>query len=144
MILNLEDIKLLIPHRTPFLFLDSCEILEVGKKGIGRKKFLKDEFFFEGHFPKNPIVPGVIIVEALAQTAGVVVSKQFESNNNIAVLFMSVSKAKFRKPVYPEDELTLHVNYITNIKSVFKFSGIAYKSEIKVCESEFSAMITHK
>ena len=142
--LNLEDIKLLLPHRIPFLFLDSCEILEVGKKGIGRKKFLKDEFFFEGHFPKNPIVPGVIIVEALAQTAGVVVSKQFESINNIAVLFMSVNKAKFRKPVYPEDELTLHVNYITNVKSVFKFSGIAYKSEIKVCESEFSAMITHK
>ena len=76
MIINTEKklIKLL-PHRDPFLFLDKCEIIEAAKKGIGYRKFLPNEFFFKGHFPSRPIVPGVILIETLAQTAGVVVSK---------------------------------------------------------------------
>ena len=75
MIINLEEIKSLLPHRHPFLFLDSCKIIEIGKKGIGYRKFLKNEYFFKGHFPKMPIVPGVVLIESLAQTAGVVVNK---------------------------------------------------------------------
>ena len=77
MILHLDEIKKLLPHRTPFLFLDKVEIIEIGKKGTGYKKFLPNEFFFTGHFPESPIVPGVILIETLAQTAGVVVSKSF-------------------------------------------------------------------
>ena len=144
MIINLDEIKLLIPHRDPFLFIDSCEIIKVGLSGRGHKKFSKDEFFFKGHFPKMPIVPGVILIEALAQTAGVVVSKTFENYPNKSVLFMSVSKAKFRKPVYPDDNIKFSVHILNKVKSVYKFSGIAYKNELKVCESEFSAMITSK
>ena len=144
MILAKKEIKDLIPHRDPFLFIDRCKIIEVGYKGIGYKEFKPDEFFFKGHFPSMPIVPGVILIEALAQTSGVVVSKKFENNPNISVLFMSVSKAKFRKPVVPEDAIEFHVEYMNKVKSVYKFKGVAYKSEIIVCEAEFAAMITDK
>ena len=97
-----------------------------------------------GHFPGKPIVPGVILVEAMAQTAGIVVSKQYEQYKDKSVLFMSVSKAKFRKPVYPNDKILFKVKFINSVKSVYKFSGIALKDDIKVCEAEFSAMITYK
>jgi 3-hydroxyacyl-[acyl-carrier-protein] dehydratase len=141
MILNLEQIKNLIPHRDPFLFLDSCEIIDVGISGIGYMKFSKDEYFFKGHFPNNPIVPGVILVESLAQTAGVIVSNTFEKNTNQSVLFMSISKAKFRKPVYPEDNIELKVSIMNKVRAVYKFYGEIIKNDIKVCEAEFSAMI---
>jgi len=142
MILTKKNIENFIPHRDPFLFLDRCEIIEIGLKGIGFRYFTGNEFFFKGHFPEMPIVPGVILIEALAQTAGVVVSKKFEINSKRSVLFMSVSKAKFRKPVIPEDNIEFHVEFINSVKSVYKFKGVALKSEIKVCEAEFSAMIT--
>ena len=143
MILTQKEIKDLIPHRDPFLFLDRCNIIEIGYKGIGYRQFTENEFFFKGHFPTMPIVPGVILIEALAQTSGIVVSKKFESHPNISVLFMSVSKAKFRKPVIPEDVIEFHVKFINKVKSVYKFKGVAFKSEIIVCEAEFSAMITN-
>ena len=77
--IEINEIKKLLPHRYPFLFLDWCEIIEVGKEGRGFRKFLHNEFFFKGHFPGNPIVPGVILVESLAQTAGIVVSQSFSN-----------------------------------------------------------------
>ena len=75
MILNIEDIKKLIPHRKPFLFIEECKVIQRGKIGESFRTFGENEYFFEGHFPDNPIVPGVVIVEAMAQTAGVVVSE---------------------------------------------------------------------
>ena len=141
MILTKNEIKDLIPHRDPFLFLDRCNIIEIGYKGIGYRHFTANEFFFKGHFPAMPIVPGVVLIEALAQTAGVVVSKKFENHHNVNVLFMSISKAKFRKPVIPEDTIEFHVEFINKVKSVYKFKGVAFKAEIIVCEAEFSAMI---
>ena len=144
MILNKLEIKQLLPHREPFLFLDKCEIIEVGIKGIGYRKFLPSEFFFKGHFPNLPIVPGVILIEALAQTAGVVVSKSFEHEKEKSVLFLSVSDAKFRKPVLPNDEISFEVEILNKVKSVYKFYGLAKKNLTKVCEAKFSAMITKK
>ena len=105
--LGRNEIKKLIPHRYPFLFIDDCEILEKGKKGVASRIFKDDEYFFQGHFPDNPIVPGVIIVEALAQTAGVIVSESLTEYDKKSVLFMSINKAKFRKPVIPNES-----NYI--------------------------------
>ena len=144
MIIGLEEIMELIPHRKPFLFIDTCEIIKLGEEGIGNRIFLEDEYFFKGHFPNMPIVPGVILIESMAQTAGIVVSKKYEKYEDKSVLFMSVSKAKFRKPVYPNEKINFHVKYLNNVKSVYKFSGEAFKDDIKVCESEFSAMITYK
>lgn len=142
--LEIEDIKKLIPHRSPFLFIDQCEIIDAGKIGESLKVFNEDEYFFEGHFPGNPIVPGVVIVEAMAQTAGVVVSQNIDNNNDKSVLFMSISKAKFRKPVLPSYKLKFYVEMLNNMKNVYKFSGKAYHEDIIVAESEFSAMITNK
>ena len=135
-----EEIKKIIPHREPFLFLDSIEILESGISGIGYVKFSNDKSFFKGHFPNNPIVPGVIIVEALAQTAGVVGGQQFMKDNR-SVLFMSISSVKFRKLVKPNENLSLFVKKINRVKNVFKFSGIAKINEKIVTESVFTAMI---
>ena len=142
--LGSNEINNLIPHRSPFLFIDECEILEKGKKGIASRVFKDDEYFFHGHFPGNPIVPGVIIVEALAQTAGVIVSSSLTEYNEKSVLFMSINKAKFRKPVLPNDKIIFEVNFINSVKNVYKFFGIASKENILVSEAEFSAMITYK
>ena len=144
MIIEIDEIKNLLPHRNPFLFIDKCEIIEIGVRGIGYRKFLPNEFFFKGHFPNLPIVPGVILIESLAQTAGVVVSKAFENEKDKSVLFMSVSDAKFRKPVFPNDLISFEVGKLNNIKSVYKFYGLAKNNSTKVCEAKFSAMITSK
>ena len=144
MILNIEKIKKLIPHRNPFLFIEDCKIIEKGKIGESHRVFDDREYFFEGHFSNNPIVPGVVIVEAMAQTAGVVVSDSIINNGDQSVLFMSISKAKFRKPVLPKFKIRFYVEMINNIKNVYKFSGKAYHNKDLVAESEFSAMITSK
>ena len=142
--LNIEEIKKLIPHRNPFLFIDTCEILVPGEHGISEKLFSKEEYFFEGHFPQNPIVPGVIIVEAMAQTAGIVVSYKLREFKDKSVLFMSVNKAKFRKPISPNDKVSFEVKFINSVRDVYKFQGTCFKNNTKVSEAEFSAMITYK
>ena len=145
MILNIDQIKKLIPHRNPFLFIEECKIIQKGKVGESFRIFDESDYFFEGHFPKNPIVPGVVIVEAMAQTAGVVVSENLITNNNDqSVLFMSINKAKFRKPVLPNYKIKFYVEMTNNIKNVYKFMGKAHHNESLVAESEFSAMITSK
>ena len=142
--LNIEDIKKLIPHRDPFLFVDTCEVITPGEHGKSQKLFSKDEYFFKGHFPKNPIVPGVIIVEAMAQTAGIVVSYKLRDYKEKSVLFMSVNKAKFRKPILPNNNVSFEVKFLNSVRNVYKFEGICLKENIRVCEAEFSAMITYK
>ena len=144
MILNIEEIKKLIPHRKPFLFIEECKIIKKGKIGESFRVFDETEYFFEGHFPDNPIVPGVVIVEAMAQTAGVVVSENLINTKDQSVLFMSINKAKFRKPVLPDYKITFYVELMNNIKNVYKFMGKAYYNDSLVAESEFSAMITTK
>tara|TARA_A100001011_G_scaffold372059_1_gene430059 strand:+ start:23 stop:457 length:435 start_codon:yes stop_codon:yes gene_type:complete len=142
--LNIEEIKNLIPHRHPFLFIDTCEIIIPGEQGKSEKIFSEGEYFFKGHFPNNPIVPGVIIVEAMAQTAGIVVSYKLKDFEEKSVLFMSVNKAKFRKPILPNEQVSFEVKFINSVRDVYKFEGTCYKSNIKVSEAEFSAMITYK
>ena len=141
MIINQEEIKDLIPHRTPFLFVDKCQIIETGKKGISERYFSEKEYFFQGHFPNNPIVPGVIIVEAMAQTAGIVVSHQFKDEKDKSVLFMSVNKARFRKPILPNQKIRFEVNFLNKVRDVYKFQGSAYFENTRVAETEFTAMI---
>ena len=144
MILTIDEIKKLIPHRKPFLFIDECKVLQKGKIGESFRTFDETEYFFEGHFPGNPIVPGVVIVEAMAQTAGVVVSESLINKHDQSVLFMSINKAKFRKPVLPNYKIKFYVEMLNNIKNVYKFMGKAYYEDSLVAESEFSAMITSK
>ena len=142
--LNIEEIKKLIPHRDPFLFVDTCEIIIPGDHGKSEKLFSTNEYFFKGHFPDNPIVPGVIIIEAMAQTAGIVVSYKLREFKEKSVLFMSVNKAKFRKPIQPDEKVSFEVKFINSVRDVYKFEGTCYKGDVKVSEAEFSAMITYK
>jgi 3-hydroxyacyl-[acyl-carrier-protein] dehydratase len=142
--LNIDDIKKLIPHRSPFLFIEKCQIIDKGKSGVSFRTFDESEYFFKGHFPNNPIVPGVVIIEAMAQTAGVVVSENISKDDNKSVLFMSINKAKFRKPVLPNYRIKFNVQLLNNVKNVYKFSGKAFYQEFLVAESEFSAMIMSK
>ena len=125
-VLNTEEIKKLIPHRKPFLFIEECKIIDKGKIGESFRTFDETEYFFEGHFPDNPIVPGVVIVEAMAQTAGVVVSENLINKNDQSVLFMSINKAKFRKPVLPNYNIKFYVEMINSVKNVYKFMGKAF------------------
>ena len=141
--LDIEEIKKLIPHRDPFLFIDTCEIFVPGEHGRSKKFFSEDEYFFKGHFPHNPIVPGVIIVEAMAQTAGIVVSYKLKEFEDKSVLFMSVNKAKFRKPIFPNEKVSFEVNFVNSVRDVYKFEGTCFKGNSKVSEAEFSAMITY-
>ena len=142
--LDTEEIKKFIPHRDPFLFVDTCEIIKEGEYGKSEKFFNAKEYFFKGHFPNNPIVPGVIIIEAMAQTAGIVVSYKLREYKEKSVLFMSVNKAKFRKPIHPNEKVSFEVKFINSVRDVYKFNGICYKGDTKVSEAEFSAMITYK
>ena len=124
------------------MFVDKCTIIEPGKKGISERFFSENEHFFEGHFPNNPIVPGVIIVEAMAQTAGIVVSHQFKQVKDKSVLFMSVNRARFRRPILPNQNIRFEVNFLNKVKDVYKFEGSAFFENTKVAETEFTAMIT--
>ncbi len=142
--LNIEEIKKLIPHRDPFLFVDTCEIIIPGERAKSEKLFFANEYFFKGHFPDNPIVPGVIIIEAMAQTAGIVVSYKLKEFKDKSVLFMSVNKAKFRKPIFPDEIVSFEVKFINSVRNVYKFEGTCYKGDVKVSEAEFSAMITYR
>ena len=142
--LEIEEIKKLIPHRDPFLFVDTCEIIIPGEHAKSEKLFSANEYFFKGHFPGNPIVPGVIIIEAMAQTAGIVVSYKLKEFKDKSVLFMSVNKAKFRKPIFPDEIVSFEVKFINSVRDVYKFEGTCYKEDVKVSEAEFSAMITYR
>ena len=142
--LDTQAIKKLIPHREPFLFVDTCEIIKPGDHGKSEKLFSTNEYFFKGHFPDNPIVPGVIIIEAMAQTAGIVVSYKLREFKEKSVLFMSVNKAKFRKPIRPNEKVSFEVKFINSVRDVYKFEGTCNKGDTKVSEAEFSAMITYK
>jgi len=113
--LNKEQIKAIIPHREPFLMVDSVDCLEIGKKCIARKTFTENEYFFKGHFPDYPVVPGVILVESLAQTGALAVLSMPENKGKIA-FFAKIENAKFKKQVRPNDELILTTE-MNNIRS---------------------------
>ncbi len=139
--LDIMEIQKILPHRYPFLFVDRILEVEPGKRIIGLKNVTFDEHFFQGHFPGRPIMPGVLIVEAMAQVAGILVHKTALTDDRM-VYFMSIDKVKFRKPVVPGDQLMLEVVPLQSRGSVHKFKGEAKVEGKLVCEAEFMAMTT--
>ena len=140
--LNLNSIKKLIPHRKPMLMIDKVTSIIPFVSAIGVKNIKNNEYFFKGHFPKRPIMPGVFIIEALAQTASVLVMHSLSLKyNKKFVYFMSIESAKFRKPVFPNCKLNLNVKRKQHRKLVWKFSGEAKVNNFKVANATFSAMI---
>lgn len=140
--LDQKRIMDMIPHRDPFLLIDSIKELKLNVSAVGIKKVTGDEDFFRGHFPGHPIMPGVLIIEAMAQTAGVlVVASLGKEEEGKLVYFMSVDSARFRKPVNPGCTLELHVELIRSKRNVYKFSGKAMVDGTLVSQAVFSAMI---
>ena len=142
-IYNIDEIMKMLPHRYPFLLVDRLEIEEAGVKGIGLKNLTMNELFFQGHFPNNPIMPGVLQIEAMAQTAGCIVMSADDNyeENKRSVLFMSVEGVKFRKPVRPGDQLKMHLEKIRERRNIFVFKGVAMVDDQIVSEAELTAMI---
>lgn len=139
---DIKRVMELLPHRYPLLMIDGIKEMRGTQSAIGIKNVTFNEPHFQGHFPGMPVMPGVLIVEAMAQTAGALVLNGLgQGAENKIVYFMSIDKAKFRKPVVPGDVMHVHVNKLQNRGPVWKFSGEAKVDGTVVAEADFAAMI---
>ena len=142
---DLARIKRMIPHRYPFLLIDRVEQIRKNESAIGIKNVSANEPYFQGHFPSEPVLPGVLIVEAMAQTAGVLVVETLEMiDQDLLVYFMTIDNCRFRNKVTPGDVLELHVRITRSRGRVFRFAGQAKVAGKLVAEAEFSAMIVDR
>ena len=140
--LDIARIMRAIPHRFPFLLVDRVVDVIVDESAVGIKNVSINEQFFQGHFPAHPVMPGVLIIESMAQTAAVLVVETLgDAAAGKLVYFMSVEGAKFRRPVVPGDQMRIHVRKHRNRGAVWKFSAEAKVDEMVVAEATFSAMI---
>ncbi|MDR2723635.1 MAG: 3-hydroxyacyl-ACP dehydratase FabZ [Holosporaceae bacterium] len=143
--LDINQIKDCLPHRYPMLMIDRIEDLIPGESAVGIKNITVNEPFFQGHFPGIPIMPGVFIVEAMGQTAGVIVAKSMSlEKSGGLVYFMSMDGVRFRKLVGPGDILRLCVQKDRSRENVWRFKGKAYVKDTLVAEATFTAMIVNK
>jgi 3-hydroxyacyl-[acyl-carrier-protein] dehydratase len=140
--INIERIMQLIPHRYPFLMIDRVESLVVNESAVGVKNVSINESHFQGHFPGRPVMPGVLLIEAMAQTAAALVVETLgpESEGKL-VYFMTIDNARFRRPVVPGDTVKVHVTKLQNRKNVWKFRGEAMVDGSLCAEATFAAMI---
>lgn len=139
--IGINEILTMIPHRYPFLLVDKVDILKLNEEAIGLKNVTMNEPQFTGHFPENPVMPGVLIIEAMAQTAAVTVMSNQEEGHKKSVFFMSVENAKFRKPVLPGHQLKMHVVKEQERRNVYRFRGEATVDGVLHAEAVFTAMI---
>jgi len=142
LVLNIEQIKKLLPHRAPFLFIERLTDIVPNESATAYKAVSYNEPHFQGHFPNFSVMPGVLIVEAMAQAAGALVMHSLGwGAENRLVYFMTIDSARFRKPVTPGDMLRMPVKAIRHRGPVWKFSGQAFVDDTLCAEAEFSAMI---
>jgi 3-hydroxyacyl-[acyl-carrier-protein] dehydratase len=139
--LDINRIMQLLPHRYPFLLIDKMTELNGEESGIAMKNVTINEPFFQGHFPSRPVMPGVLLVEAMAQTAGALVLEHNSANAGKLVFFMTIDKAKFRKPVGPGDTVYFHVKLLQKRPPVYKYWAEAMVDGKKVAEAEIGAML---
>lgn len=135
-----DEILRRLPHRYPFLLVDRCRDFVAGRSITGIKCVAASEPHFQGHFPENPVMPGVLIIESMAQTGAVLMSKTLDADIATTVIyFLGVEKARFRKPVRPGDLVEMPVEVVAQKRGIFKFRGEARVNGIKYAEAEFSA-----
>jgi 3-hydroxyacyl-[acyl-carrier-protein] dehydratase len=140
--MTVNEIMKLLPHRYPFLLVDKIVDLKPGESAMGVKNVTINEPFFQGHFPGQPIMPGVLVIEAMAQVAGVMAfSSGMEGKS---VFFMSIDNAKFRRPIVPGDQVMLEIKVLKQRGNVWRFSGAATVDGKLVSEAEFTAMVTDR
>jgi beta-hydroxyacyl-ACP dehydratase FabZ len=143
--LNINEIMKLLPHRYPMLLLDRVlEIAEDGKKITGLKNVSANEQFFQGHFPGAPVMPGVLIVEAMAQCAAVLFLREIEDRDRKLFLFGGVDKARFRRPVLPGDQLILECEVLQRRASTVKVKGTAKVGDSVVAEAELLSVMVDR
>ena len=140
--IEIGEVLARIPHRYPFLLIDRAESFRPNESIVGIKCVTFNEPFFQGHFPGNPVMPGVLIIEALAQTGAVLMSKSLDVDvEGKTIMFMSVDEARFRHPVRPGDVLRMNVEVLKHRGDFFKFKGRALVGEKLVAQAEFAAMV---
>ena len=141
--IDYAEIQRRIPHRFPFLLVDRCEDYRARESVVGIKCVSINEPYFQGHFPESPVMPGVLICEAMAQTGAVLMSKTLEVDvTGKVIYFMSLDNARFRRAVRPGDVLRMHVNVLRARDPVFKFHGDAYVDGQLAAECDFAAMVS--
>ena len=138
---DIAEVLRLLPHRYPFLMVDRVIDIRGDEHGIGIKNVTFNEPCFQGHFPGNPIFPGVLLIEGMAQTAGVLVIAATSSQQPKSVFFMTIDQAKFRKPVVPGDTVEYHMNRIAHRKTMWWYRGEAKVAGQVVAEAKVGAMI---
>lgn len=140
--LDVNEVMELLPHRYPLLLIDKLIDIRPGESAIGVKNVTYGEQFFQGHFPQKPVMPGVLIIEAMAQAAAAFTSytEQLDVEGKI-VLFMGVDKARFRRPVVPGDQMHIHVRTIQRRPPVWRFEGEASVDGKRVADATFAAML---
>jgi beta-hydroxyacyl-ACP dehydratase FabZ len=138
------DIQAMLPHRYPFLLVDRIQEMELDRRVVGIKNVTANEPFFQGHFPGRPIMPGVLILEAMAQVGGVLAFKSVPPSGCPVVYLTGVDKAKFRKPVVPGDQLRFEVEVLKRRPPFWKMQARAFVEADLVCEAELTAMVTEE
>jgi len=139
---DIREILRLLPHRYPFLMIDRIIDIRGEEHGIGIKNVTFNEPQFLGHFPDNPVMPGVLLIEGMAQTAGVLCLRQMKSERRRAMYFLTIDKAKFRKPAVPGDTIEYHVNKITHRRNMWWYRAEAKVGDALIAEAEVGAVIT--
>lgn len=137
---DLMEIMKLLPHRYPFLLVDRIVEIDADDSAIGIKNVTANEPQFTGHFPSNPVMPGVLLIEGMAQTAGAICARNRDEHSNL-VYFMTIDNARFRKPVLPGDRVEYHVKKIKQRGNIWKFHCEAIVEETKVAEADVGAML---
>lgn len=142
--IGINEIMSIIPHRYPFLLIDRITEIELKKSIVGIKNVTANEPQFTGHFPNRPVMPGVLIIEAMAQLSAVLVAKSMEDTKDKEVFFMSIEETKFRKVVEPGDTIKMHAEIIQNRGTVWKFKAHAEVDGKVAAEGVFTAMVKNK
>ncbi|WP_321372075.1 3-hydroxyacyl-ACP dehydratase FabZ [uncultured Desulfuromusa sp.] len=144
LVMNVQQIMKILPHRYPFLLIDRLEEVEKGVKVFGYKNVTINEPFFQGHFPDHPTMPGVLIVEAMAQVGGAYVTVIDDIGKDSLTYFVGIDKARFRKPVLPGDVLRLEVELMSKRRGIYQFSGKAFVEDTLVAEANLMATFAQK
>ena len=141
--LSTEEIQRILPHRYPFLMVDRILSLEPGKRIVGVKNVTVNEPFFQGHFPGRPIMPGVLIVEAMAQVGGILGLMSTRNMSKASIYLLGIDKVRFRKLVLPGDQLVIEVEILRSGKKFWKMQATVHVDQTLVCEGEVMAAITN-